>query len=125
MADYVYSVCPPHKRFDTRHEAVGWLAIHRRKYTYHPSRGFRIEAYKRPGGAEVNGPLRFDDLQVGDQLRIQGERFTVQQIVNDVAALVPRNENGSGRLEHHADLSVWVFNRRRGVEPEDVEVVPR
>lgn len=68
------------------------------------------------------GTLQFDDLDEGDKIRVDGETFTIQQTLDDVLSLVPRNENGSGRLQRiHEDL--WVFNRRRGVEPSDVEVV--
>lgn len=32
--DYRYGVYPTHKYFETRHEAVGFAAVHGRKYTY-------------------------------------------------------------------------------------------
>lgn len=60
--DYVYSVSPPTKRFSTRHEAVGFLAVHSRKYNYHPPADYRIEAYeKRSVGTETDRHPRPDD----------------------------------------------------------------
>lgn len=32
---YRYAVCPPGKMFETRHEAVGFAAVHGRERTYH------------------------------------------------------------------------------------------
>lgn len=35
MTEWKFSVSPPHERFDTRHDAVGFKAVHGREYNYH------------------------------------------------------------------------------------------
>lgn len=69
------------------------------------------------------GVVQFESLEAGDELWIEGERFTVQQIVNNVANLVPKSENGGGKLEYHNDTRLWVFHRDKGIDPEQIRVV--
>lgn len=56
MADYNFAVNPGIEHFDTRHEAVGFAAIHGRKYTYRRMNSIDTQPI----------PLRVEPFEVND-----------------------------------------------------------